>query len=124
MYKTLGITKEDREGQKNQWKANYRAFDAPIVLYFFIDSTLEKGSYLDYGMFLQSVMLAATDLGLGSCPQAALAEYPGIVKEELGISDEKTLLCGIALGYEDSSAPINSYKTSRIPLEEFVSFHE
>lgn len=124
MYRTLGISREDKERQVEQWKANYRAFDAPVVLYFFIDASLEKGSYLDYGMFLQSVMLAATELGLGSCPQAALAEFPDIVKEELGIGQDKVLLCGMALGYEDTDASINSYRTERISLEEFVSFYE
>ncbi len=123
MYKTLGISREDKEKQIGQWKANYRAFDAPIVLYFFIDSTLTKGSYLDYGMFLQSIMLAATELGLGSCPQAALAEYPEIIKQGLNVDKGKVLLCGIALGYEDTDALINSYRTERISLEEFVSFH-
>ncbi|MBE0498947.1 MAG: nitroreductase [Campylobacterales bacterium] len=124
MYRTLGIGREDKEKQIEQWKANYRAFDAPVVLYFFIDSTLEKGSYLDYGMFLHSITLAATELGLGNCPQAALAEFPCIVKEELDIGRDKVLLCGIALGYEDTSAPINSYRTERVSLEEFVSFYE
>ena len=124
MYKTLGIAKEDKEKQKEQWKANYRAFDAPVVLYFFIDSSLEKGSWLDYGMFLQSVMLSATQLGLGSCTQAALAEYPDIVREELKISQDKTLLCGMALGYEDTSAIINTYRTERIGIEEFSRFYD
>ena len=124
MYQTLGISRDDKHRQIEQWKANYRAFDAPTVLYFFIDATLEKGSYLDYGMFLQSVMLAATELGLGSCPQAALAEFPTIVKEELNIDDSKVLLCAIALGYEDKVALINSYRTERIALSSFVTFFE
>lgn len=124
MYKTLGIKKEDKKRQKEQWKANYRAFDAPVVLYFFIDKNLGQGSFLDYGMFLQSIMLAAAELGLGSCPQAALAEFPSIVKKELNINSEKTLLCGIALGYEDKNAPINSYRTDRIQLTDFATFYE
>ncbi|WP_304546040.1 nitroreductase [Sulfurimonas microaerophilic] len=124
MYKTLGIKREDKEKQLQQWRENYKAFGAPTVLYFFIDSVLEKGSYLDYGMFLQSVMLAATELGLGSCPMASLAEYPSIVKKELDIDKDKVLLCGIALGYEDKNAPVNSFKTQRVPLEEFATFYE
>ncbi|WP_345986860.1 nitroreductase [Sulfurimonas sp. HSL1-2] len=124
MYRTLGIAKEDKAAQAEQWKANYRAFDAPVVLYFFIDAALEKGSWLDYGMFLQSVMLAATSLGLGSCPQAALAEYPDIVREALGIGGDKTLLCGMALGYEDKTAPINGYRTPRVPLDAFTAFYD
>jgi nitroreductase len=124
MYQTIGIKREDKEKQIRQWRENYRAFGAPVVLYFFIDSVLEKGSYLDYGMFLQSVMLVATELGLGSCPMASLAEFPSIVKKELNVGADKILLCGIALGYEDTNAPINSFKTDRVSLEEFASFYE
>ncbi|QIR75898.1 nitroreductase [Sulfurospirillum diekertiae] len=123
MYSTLGISKEDKERQKEQWKLNYRAFDAPAVLYFFIDARLEKGSYLDYGMFLQSIMLSATEKGLATCPQAALAEFPSIVKHELDTPENMLLLCGMALGYEDTSALINSYRTPRISFEEFVTFY-
>ncbi len=124
MYETLNITREDKEQQFRQWLKNYTAFDAPIVLYFFIDDFLEKGSYLDYGMFLQSIMLSATQLGLGTCTQAALAQYPDIVKKELGIENNKILLCGMALGYEDKEAIINSYRTPRIALDDFVTFHQ
>jgi len=123
MYSTLGIVKEDKQKQIVQWKLNYRAFDAPVVLYFLIDAHLEKGSYLDYGMFLQSVMLSATEKGLATCPQAALAEFPSIVKHELGSPENMLLLGGIALGYEDTKALINSYRTPRIALEAFVTFY-
>ena len=123
MYSTLGIAKEDKPKQIEQWKLNYRAFDAPVVLYFFIDAHLEKGSYLDYGMFLQSIMLSATEKGLATCPQAALAEFPSIVKDELGTPENMLLLCGMALGYEDKKALINSYRTPRMNLEAFVTFH-
>lgn len=124
MYSTLNIKKEDKKKQFNQWLKNYSAFDAPVVLYFFIDNSLAKGSYLDYGMFLQSVMLTALELGLGTCTQAALAQYPDIVKKELQISDNKILLCGMALGYEDTDDIINSYRTPRIALDDFVTFHQ
>jgi nitroreductase len=124
MYQTLDIKREDKEKQIQQWRENYKAFGAPTILYFFIDSTLEKGSYLDYGMFLQSIMLVAQELGLGTCPMASLAEFPGIVKDELNIDKDKVLLCGIALGYEDTNAKINSFKTNRIKLEEFTTFFE
>jgi nitroreductase len=124
MYKTLGILREDKQKQLSQWKANYRAFDAPVVIYFFIDKNLEKGSYLDYGMFLQSIMLCAIELGLATCPQAAHAEYPKTIKTELGIGDDKLLLGGIALGYEDKNALINSYRTSRLEIHEFTTFFE
>jgi nitroreductase len=124
MYSTLEIGREDREKQINQWAKNYQAFGAPVMLLFFIDKVMEKGSYLDYGMFLQSVMLSATELGLATCPQAALAEYPDIVRKELGYSEDKVLLCGIALGYEDTKDIVNSYRTERESLDNLVKYFD
>jgi nitroreductase len=122
MYSTLEISREDKQRQQQQWFANYRAFDAPMMLLFFIDSHLAEGSFLDYGMFLQSIMLAAVDQGLGTCPQAALAEYPHIVRDELAYDDSLTLLCGIAVGYEDEAAIVNSYRTEREEVASFTRF--
>lgn len=119
MYTTLDIKREDKERQLDQWAANFRAFDAPVILFFFMDPVMETGSYLDYGMFLQSVMLAAQDAGLATCPQAALGEYPKIVKEQLGYPENSVLIAGMALGYEDTEALVNSYRTNR---EEPASF--
>ena len=82
MYKALDIKREDKDRQIEQWRSNYKAFDAPVSLYFFIDTTLALGSYVDYGMFLQSIMLSALELGLATCPQGALAEFPDIIKKE------------------------------------------
>ena len=124
MYKTLGIERSDRERQMDQWAANYRAFDAPVMMLFFIDSAMQAGSYLDYGMFLQSVMLAAVEQGLATCPQASIADYPEIIKAELGYGDDTTLLCGIALGYEDKDALVNSYRTSRETVESFTRYFD
>ncbi|MDH5425907.1 MAG: nitroreductase [Gammaproteobacteria bacterium] len=122
MYATLEIAREDRERQTDQWAANYRAFDAPVMLLFFMDKTMETGSYLDYGMFLQSIMLTAIEEGLATCPQAALAEYPKIAKETLGYSDDTVILCGMALGYEDTEALVNSYRTPREEIAAFTRF--
>ncbi len=124
MYQTLQIEREDRQRQQDQWAANYRAFDAPVALFFFIDRDLEVGSWLDYGMFLQSVMLAALDHGVASCPQAALAEYPQIVREQLDYPDSALLVAGMALGYEDTTAVVNSYRTPREAVEQFARFYE
>jgi nitroreductase len=122
LYSTLEITREDKQRQLDQWAANYRSFDAPVMLFFFMDKVMEKGSYVDYGMFLQSIMLAAVAQGLATCPQAALGEYPEIVKRELGYADDMVLICGMALGYEDKSHIVNSYRTAREPLEEIVQY--
>lgn len=121
MYSTLQIKREDKQRQLNQWTANYRAFDAPIMLLFFIDKIMEKGSYVDYGMFLQSIMLSAVEHGLATCPQAALAEYPEIVKKELDYEDQ-VLICGMALGYEDTTKDVNNYRTGREDLDKLVRY--
>lgn len=122
LYSALGIERQDKERRRMQWIANYRAFDAPVMLLFFIDSSLATGSYMDYGMFLQSLMLAAVDEGLATCPQAALAEFPNLVRQTLGYPDNALLLCGMALGYEDPDAAINHYRTPRETVENFTRF--
>lgn len=124
MYSTLQISREDKQRQQDQWAANYRSFDAPVMMFFFIDEILETGSYLDYGMFIQSIMLMAVEEGLATCPQAALGEYPEIVKEELGYPDDKKLVVGLAMGYEDTSAIINQYRTPRDEVETFTRFFD
>ncbi|MEJ2056919.1 MAG: nitroreductase, partial [Desulfofustis sp.] len=124
LYAALGIKRQDKERRFEQWVANYRAFDAPVMLFFFMDPGLETGSYMDYGMFMQSIMLVAVEYGLATCPQAALGEYPQIVKEALGYPAEKVLLGGMALGYEDQDALVNSYRTPRLAVDEFTRFFE
>ncbi len=124
MYSTLAIKREDKERQMDQWAANYRAFDAPIMLLFFMNPIMEKGSFMDYGMFLQSIMLAAEDIGLATCPQASVADYPHIIKPELKYGENSILLCGIALGYEDKEALVNSYRTSRLAVDKFTQFFD
>jgi nitroreductase len=122
MYSILNITREDKQKQTEQWAKNYQAFGAPVVLFFFIDPIMNKGSYVDYGMFLQSIMLAAVEKGLATCPQAALGEYPDIVKKELGYPEDYLLIAGMAMGYEDKEAVVNSYRTSREAVEDFTRF--
>ena len=123
LYSAVGIKREDKQRRIDQWVENYHAFGAPVMLFFYMESHLEAGSYMDFGMFLQSVMLIALEEGLATCPQAALAEYPDIVKRELKLAQNTVLLCGMALGYEDTHAPINQYRTPRAELDEFVTFY-
>jgi len=122
LYETLGIGRKDREGRVAQWEANYRGFDAPVIIFFFLDPSLAIGSYMDSGMFLQSVMLAALEEGLATCPQAALSGYADVVKNILGYPEETILLCGMAVGYEDPDAIINSYRTPREEVGEFTQY--
>lgn len=124
MYSTLNIAREDKQRQLDQWAANYRSFDAPVMLLFFMDSIMDAGSYIDYGMFLQSIMLTAVEEGLATCPQAALGEYPKIVKEALGYPEDTVVMCGMALGYEDTEALVNTYRTPREEVSEFTRFFD
>ena len=124
LYKSLEIKREDSQKKIDQWAKNYRSFDAPVMIFFFMDPVMNQGSYLDYGMFLQNFMLAALEEGLGTCAQGALGEYPDIVKSELGIAKEKILICGMALGYEDTDDPVNGFRTEREEVESFTAFFD
>jgi nitroreductase len=124
LYSALHIDRKDKQRRLDQWAANYRAFDAPVMLLFFMDKAMQEGSFMDYGMFLQSVMLAAVAQGLATCPQAALAEYPAIVKQVLGYPSDSVLVCGMALGYEDVTAAVNSYRTGRELAATFSRFFD
>ncbi len=122
MYTTLNIKREDKDKQLNQWAANYRAFDAPVMLLFFLDKHMQTGSYIDYGIFLQSIMLSAVEQGLATCPQASLADYAEIIKSTLDYAADDILICGMSLGYEDKDALINSYRTPREAVETFTRY--
>lgn len=124
LYQSLGIERKDKDAQKAQWAANYRSFNAPVMLLFWMDGAMQTGSFMDFGMFLQSFMISAVEAGLATCPQAALAEYPHIIKPALGLPKDAILLCGMALGYEDTTAPINQYRTAREAVDTFTLFYD
>ncbi len=124
LYSALDIQINETEKRKKQWYRNYSFFDAPIALIFYLDGRLCKGSWMDMGMFIQNVMICARGVGLETCPQAALAEYPNIIREHLNIPDSMHIVCGMALGYADWSHPINQYRTTREEVESFTVFHD
>lgn len=124
MYGALNIQKEDMEKRKAQWYKNYHFFDAPAGFIFYIESKLCKGSWMDMGMFLENIMIAARHFGLETCPQAALAEYPDIIRDILNITKDYDIVCGMALGYPDLNHPINQYRTDREPLENFTKWYD
>lgn len=122
LYGLLNISRGDAAGMQRQHGRNYLFFDAPVGMIFTIDRRLEIGSWLDYGTFLQNIMIAARQFGLHTCPQAAWAAFPAVVRRELGIADDQVVVCGMALGYEDPTAPENALRTERAPLEDWASF--
>ncbi|MBB3117831.1 nitroreductase [Pseudoduganella violacea] len=124
LYALLGLTREDKAGMAAQHGRNYAFFDAPVGLIFTIDNIMEQGSWLDYGMFLQNIMVAARGRGLDTCPQAAFTQYHRIISEYLRLPDNETVVCGMALGYADLSKIENTLVTERVPVAEFVKFAE
>ncbi|MNG00251.1 Nitroreductase family protein [compost metagenome] len=123
LYGLLGIDKNDRPRMHAQHGRNYRFFDAPVGLLFTIDRSLGEGSLLDYGMFLQSVMVAARGRGLHTCPQASFLKYHTLIAEQLGIAPEQMLVCGMSLGYADPASIENTLVTGREPVSAFATFH-
>lgn len=122
LYGTLGIGRGDHAKSKAYRATNYNFFGAPVGLVFTIDRKLEKGSWLDYGMFLQTIMLAARARGLHTCAEASIASYPDIVRRELDMTDGWIVICGMALGYADPDAVINTFQPPRIGLDEYAVF--
>ena len=122
LYALLGLTRDNKAGMAAQHGRNYEFFGAPVGLIFTIDRIMEQGSWLDYGMFLQSVMVAARGRGLDTCPQAAFTQYHRVIGSVLNIPENETVVCGMALGYADTTKIENSLITERMPVEEFVKF--
>jgi len=124
LYRALGIGREDADKRVAARNRNYHFFGAPVGLLFFLDRRLGQGAWLDLGIFLQSVMLAAAAEGLGTCPQASIADYPDIVRDVVGVTDDYLLVCGMALGHPDPDAAVNRYRTDREPVAAFTRWHE
>lgn len=123
LYHQLGIARDDTEARNIQMLRNFQFFDAPVGLLISLDRRLNTGSYIDLGMFIQNILLAARGQGLHSCAQAAFANFHQVVRRHLPLPDEDILVCGIALGYEDGDAPENGLETPRAPVSEFAAFH-
>jgi nitroreductase len=114
LYSLLGIGKGDHAQMKAQRAQNFLFFGAPVGMFFTVDDRLEIGSWLDYGMFIQSIMISARSHGLHTCAQAAFADYHRIIRAHLGIPDNHTVICGLSIGYEDRAAAANRLRTERL----------
>ena len=122
LYGLLGLGRDDKAGMHAQHGRNYAFFDAPVGLMFTIDRVLELGSWLDYGMFLEAVMVAARGRGLDTCPQAAFNRFHRIIGEHIGMPDTERFVCGMSLGHADPDRIENSLITEREPPDRFVRF--
>ena len=122
LYGTLGIEKGDKAAMHRQHGRNYLFFDAPVGMIFTIDRVLEIGSWLDYGTFLQNIMVMARGLGLHTCPQAAWASQNRAVRRVLEIPDDEIVVCGLALGHADPAKVENGFRPEREPVAAFTRF--
>ena len=124
LYGLLGIGKTDKDRMHAQHGRNYTFFDAPVGMIFTIDRIMEQGSWLDYGMFLENIMIAARARGLDTCPQAAFTQFHRVIKEQLKLPDNEMVVCGMSLGYADTSRVENTLQTEREPIAGFARFLE
>jgi len=124
LYGLLGIGKGDKDKMHAQHQRNYRFFDAPVGLMFTLDKVMGRGSLVDYGMFLQTLMVAARGHGLHTCPQAAWNGFAKIILPHMGAGDNEMLVCGMALGYADESDIVNTFRTPRESVASFTTWLE
>jgi nitroreductase len=119
LYDSLGIARDNRVGRDSQFARNFQFFDAPVALVVCIERGLGSGCFMDLGMALYGLMLAAHEQGLATCAIGALASYPDVVRQSLGLTQDAHIVCGMALGYEDLQAPVNQTRTSRCAVDDF-----
>ncbi|WP_321926861.1 nitroreductase [Paraburkholderia guartelaensis] len=122
LYRSIDVAREDRPGRLRQFARNYAFFDAPLALFCSVDRQMGPPQWADLGMFLQTVMLLLREAGLHSCAQECWARYAQSVGEFLALPRERMVFCGMAIGHEDPDAPINQWRSARVPLDEFVQF--
>jgi nitroreductase len=122
MYGLLGVGKGDHEGTHRARLRNYEFFGAPVGMIFTLDEDLEIGSWLDLGIFLGTIMIAARGRGLDTCPQAAFADFHQVIRPLLNIPENEIVICGMALGHIDPDAPVNALTTERAPISDFATF--
>jgi nitroreductase len=122
LYSLLGIEKGEKEKMHQQHRKNFEFFGAPVGLFFTAHRSLEGGSLIDYGMFLQNLMLAAKARGLDTCPQAAWNSFSEVIMSHIGASEEEKLICGMSLGWSDQTQVVNTFMTPRLSAETFTTW--
>lgn len=123
MYSAVGIAREDKVARNDQFMRNFTFFDAPHVAFLFLPEPFGLREAADLGMYAQTLMLAMTANGLGSCPQTALGFHANFVREVLEIDDSDKLVFGISFGYPEDDSPVNACQTDRADVAAAVSFH-
>lgn len=124
LYGLLGINKGEKDRMHVQHQRNFRFFDAPVGLFFTVNNVMGQGALLDCGAFMQNIMIAARARGLDTCPQAAWNSYASIILPHIGASDDEMLVCGMALGWAEPDALVNTFRTPRVPPEDFTVWRD
>ncbi|EBA09116.1 nitroreductase [Sagittula stellata] len=122
LYGALGIGRRDVQAMRTHFRRNLDFFGAPVGIFVTVSRRLEQGSWLDLGMFMQTLLLVAEARGLATCTQAAFAPFHKVIRPEIGMGEDEILVCGIALGHAEQSAPENSFRTERAPLDDWARF--
>ena len=122
LYTLLGVPRGDAAGMLKQFRKNYEFFDAPVGMILSVEKRMGNGQWIDCGIFLDQLMLLAREKGLHTCPQAAFSRYQHVVRRELAIPEDQTVICGLALGYADPDVVPNSLITDRAPIQDFTTW--
>jgi nitroreductase len=122
LYTLLGVPRGDAAGMLKQFRKNYEFFDAPVGMILCVEKRMGNGQWIDCGIFLDQLMLLAREKGLHTCPQAAFSRYQHVVRRELNIPEDQTVICGLALGHADPDVVPNSLITDRAPIQDFTTW--
>ena len=123
-FAAIGLGRDDAQGREKARLLNFEFFGAPCAVFVFMDKALTHWSTFDLGLFTETLTLAAHGMGLGTCLQASVTGYPDAIRNCLGISNDKTLVISLSLGYPDFDAPLNAYHSAREPNEKFVTYYD
>ncbi len=123
LYSCINVEREDKVGRRNQFVRNFKFFDAPVGLFIYLDKGMGPPQWSDVGMFIQTLMLYAVEMGLHTCAQEAWAMWHSTVAKHVKPAENLMLFCGVGVGYMDHSAPINSLRTDRVEVEDFTKFY-
>ena len=113
LYASIKLGRDDKPARLRQLARNGELFGAPVGLFFCLDRKLGLPQWSDLGMYMQTVMLLAVEQGLDTCAQEYWARYPQTLAKALNLPDDHMVFSGMALGWRDPEAPINSWRSAR-----------
>jgi len=122
LYRLLNIKRDDFEARDKQMQENFHFFGAPVGMFITMDRRLAEGTFIDLGMFIQSILVGARGEGLHTCGQVAFTKFHSILSKELGFDENEMLVCGVSMGYEDENAPENKLRVEKLTHDQFSTF--